>query len=142
MARDCSSTVAYPDRIDSLRQLLVALLTETKTILCSLFVKGVSLKSKTAVSGGGFADVYQGLYKGKLVTFVQYATQFYFMLQLFDNPKANTLIDSHLNYSRKKLSGFSHNQGSGMERLPYMEGVALKRQGEQQKSVCRKWTVV
>ncbi len=45
-----------------------------------------------------------------MVTFAQYVPQLHSMLQLFDNPKANTLIDDHLNlrisdFGLSKLKG-------------------------------------
>jgi len=67
MARDCPSSIAYPERIDSLRQLLASLLKANKTIPRSLFVKGISLKSNIAIKCGGFADIFQGSYRGELV---------------------------------------------------------------------------
>ena len=59
--------MANPHQLWSLRRLLVALSRNAKAVPGSLRLEGITLQDKNAVSGGGFADVYKGLYKGNLV---------------------------------------------------------------------------
>lgn len=52
---------------NAVHRLLVSLSAASYKMPLSLFVKGVRLLSDTAEFGGGFADVFCGMYKGEKV---------------------------------------------------------------------------
>ncbi len=64
----CESCTEDPDRTTHpLRRLLIALCRRTQTLPKSFLIRGVRLRDKVPINGGGFADIFRGSYKGETV---------------------------------------------------------------------------